>query len=343
MPKEFLVTEPYDITFHDYQELPLQPKEVRVKSILSGISHGTELNLFRGTTPMYEKEFDQELRLFLPRKGKNFYPLMLGYEMVGEVVEVGTSVSTLKPGDQVHGYLKHRETNVAQEENLIKLPPGCTVESALFLALGTVALIGIHDAKIKVGDEVAVFGLGVIGLLGVQLAKLNGAKIVYAVDPIKMRRDAAQAFGADVALDPMVCDAALEIKEHGRRKGVDVALECSGSYPSLAQAIRSVQKAGTLVTLGYYQGDSSQLDLGAEWHHNRLTMLGSMGVWNCPHRDAPLWDYLRVKLTILDLLTNKKLRTDGFITHEFPFQKIEEAYNLIETNPQETIKVVIRY
>jgi threonine dehydrogenase-like Zn-dependent dehydrogenase len=100
---------------------------------------------------------------------------------------------------------------------------------------------------------------------------------------------------------------------------------------------------GAVVTLGYYQGGASGLNLGEEWHHNRLEMRSSMGVWGCPHRSYPLWDYQRLKNTVAELLGKRALSTRGFITHEFAFNKAQEAYHLIEEHPEETVKVVLRY
>lgn len=343
MPKEFLVTGPRKIEFREYQEPTLGQGEVRIRSILSGISHGTELNLYRGTTPFVDQRFDLEYRLFVPGQSRLSFPLRLGYEMVGEVIEVRPSVNTLKVGDIVHGYLNHRETNVARAEDLLLVPRSVTPRQAVFIALGVVALYVVHDAKIKLGDEVAVFGLGAIGLLVVQMAKLSGAARVYAVDPIKRRRDAAQAFGADLVLDPLQGDVALNLKKQSETKGVDVALECSGQYEGLREAIRSVRMAGRIVTTGYYQGCGTALNLGAEWHHNGLTMVSSMGAWQCPHRGFPLWDYRRMKETFLRLLSEGTIRTNGLITHEFAFEKVKDAYELLDKKPNETIKVVITY
>jgi len=343
MPKEFLVTGPRRIEFREYVEPALKEGEVRVKSIMSGISHGTELNLYRGTTPFVDHRFDLEYRLFVLGESRLSFPLRLGYEMVGEVIETAPDVTVLKVGDIVHGYLKHRETNVARAEDLLPLPKSISAREAMFVALGVVGLNSVHDAEIKLGDEVAVFGLGAIGLLVVQMAKLSGAGRVYGVDPIKKRREKAKSVGADVVLSPGDGDVALEIKKQSDRRGVDVALECSGHYEGLREAIRSVRMAGRIVTIGYYQGGATPLNLGAEWHHNRLTMVASMGVWECPHRGYPLWDYPRMKETFLRLLSEDRIRTDGFITQEFPFEQVQDAYELIDKNPNETIKVVITY
>jgi len=127
-----------------------------------------------------------------------------------------------------------------------------------------------------------------------------------------------------------------------------VAIEVSGHYPALHEAIRSVRMGGTVVAAGYYQGGGTALRLGEEWHHNRITMISSMGVWGCPHRDYPAWDRGRVHTTATELLATGRLRTDGLITHRIPFERAAEAYVLpvvstvepVDRRPEETVKLV---
>ncbi|MCD6291037.1 MAG: zinc-binding dehydrogenase [Anaerolineae bacterium] len=349
MPRELLLRAPREIILRSYKEPPLQPNEVRARAILSGISHGTELNLYRGTSPFHEKQFDPDLRLFVPSREEPTYPMRLGYEWVGRVVEVGDEVTNFRPGDLVHLPSPHQETHTFAEDYrtnlgpIEPLPPGLTPERAAFLALAGVALQAVHDAHIKVGDRVAIFGLGTIGLLAVQLARLNGATWVDAVDPIVKRRKLAEELGADRVLDPTVCDVGWEVKTAGPHKGADIAIEVSGHYAALHEAIRSVRMAGTVVAAGYYQGGASALRLGEEWHHNRITMISSMGVWDCPHRDYPLWDRGRVHATAAALLASGRLRVDGLITHRIPFEQAARAYKLIDQQPEEVVKVVLTY
>jgi len=349
MPRELLLTAPRELTLRSYEEAPLKPNEIRAQALLSGISHGTELNLYRGTSPFHDKRFDPELRLFVPSTEKPAYPMRLGYEWVGRVIEVGKAVTRFRPGDLVHLPFPHRETHTFTEDqrtslgSIEPLPPGVTPEQAAFLALAGVALQAVHDAYIKVGNRVAIFGLGVIGLLTVQLARLNGAAWIDAVDPIARRRKLAEALGADRTLDPNACDVGREIKTASPHRGADVAIEVSGHYVALHEAIRSVRMAGRVVAAGYYQGEASALRLGEEWHHNRITMVSSMGVWNCPHREYPLWDRGRIHATVTELLASGRLSVDGFITHRIRFEQAAEAYALIDRRPEEVVKVVLMY
>ncbi len=350
MPKELILKNPRELELLDYDDRPLQPGEVRAEAILSGISHGTELNLYSGNSPFKDRYFDPELRLFLPRpEGETETVSRIGYEWVGEVTEVGAGVTRFRPGDLAHLPFHHSQVHIfsldqpAMIGRLIPLPAGMQPEAAIFLALAGVALQAIHDAHIKVGDRVAIFGMGAIGLLAIQLAKLNGATYVDAVDPLPARREWALRLGADQSHDPLAGDVAAAIKSASPEHGADIAIEVSGNYAALNEAIRAVRKGGTVVAAGFYRGGGAPLQLGAEWHHNRVTMVSSMGVWGNSHRDHPLWDRGRVHEVAARLLAEGRLQTDGLITQRVPFTQAAQAYQLIEQHPEQVIKVALTY
>lgn len=343
MPKEFLVTAPGIIKFQEYVEPQLQSDEVRVKSLVSGIKTGTEMALYQGITPFLDQSFDPELRLFTKSESRGLYPCNLGSWLTGTVMEVGAKVTRFKPGDMVHGGLAHRPTNVCKEEVLYPLKEGMNPDSALFVDPTIFALQAVHDAQVKVGDQIAVFGLGALGLLAVQIAKMNGARTVIAVDMLPKRLGMAKQFGADECLNAGLCDVGVEIKNLTRGKGVDAGIEISGSYSALQSAIRSVHPGGVLVTASYFKGEGKNLNLGAEWHHNRLTLVSSMPVWGMPHRCYPMWDLKRIELTALYLLETQQLVTSPMIEKRFSYTEAAEAYRFLETDPGEAVKVVFDY
>src|SRR6266542_6663422 len=281
MPYELLLTEPRSIRLGPYDDPPVAPEQVRAEAIVSGISHGTELALFRGVSPFEGKRFDADLRLFVDDDRTATDPMRLGYDWVETVRETGVAVRTPQTGDLVHLALPHRETQTITVEDdprspLTALPNGLDPERAALLQSTTIALQAIHDARLKLGDRIAVFGLGAFGLLAVQLARLSGAAWIAAADPITGRRALAEELGADLVLDPTAGDVGLELRQLDGI-GVDVAVEFSGTYAALEQAMRSVRVGGTVVAAGFYAG--GELALGAEFHHNRLTLLASMGGW----------------------------------------------------------------
>ena len=352
MPYAYTLVGPKELEPREYQDPPLGPRDVRLQGIISGISHGTEMNLYRGIAPFAVKHFDGEHRLFMPNEEPGFREMYLGYELVARVVEVGSQVQEVHVGDIVHVPKPHKPTQVVNMDQDARadipmhvLPKGVSPEEAIFSALVGVALVAVQDAQIKVGDHVAIFGLGTIGLIVVQLARLSGASYILAVDPIAKRREMASRLGADRVVDPRAEDPAhiLKFRDKGPR-GADVVIEASGHYSALQGALRCAHMGGTVVTLGYYQGGASAVYLGEEWHHNRLTLISSMGVWGCPSRYYPMWSRRRVTETVFeDLLAKDKVEVKELLTHTFPYREAPAAYRLIDEHPEEVIKVALVY
>src|SRR5919106_6542531 len=110
MPYELLLVEPRSIRLAAYDDQPVEPDQVGAEAIVSGVSHGTELALYRGVSPFDGKRFDTELRLFVDDVQAETYPMRLGYEWVGTVREAGADVQALQVGDLVHLTLPHRQT-----------------------------------------------------------------------------------------------------------------------------------------------------------------------------------------------------------------------------------------
>ena len=350
MPLAYSLVAPRTLELQEYEDPPLGPRDVRLQSIISGISHGTELNLYRGTSPFAEKHFDREHRLFVPNEEPGFRQMRLGYEMASRAVEVGREVTEVSVDDLVHTPTHHQPTTLVNmkrdaeaEIPMQVLSEGVTPRQAIFSALVGVALVALHDAQIKVGDHAVVFGLGAIGLIAVQLARLNGALRVTAVDPVAKRREMAARLGADEAIDPDQTDPAAMIKFGDGPRGADVVIEASGHYAGLQGALRCAHMGGRVVALGYYQGDATPVRLGEEWHHNRLTLVSSMGVWGCPSRHFPMWDRRRATRTVFELLDRGLVQVEPLISHTFAYRDAPAAYRLIDEHPEETIKVTLTY
>ncbi len=247
------------------------------------------------------------------------------------------------PGDWVHGEWKHRETALKPEAALYPIDPAVDGETMVFTDPARFALAATHDAAIKLGDRVAIFGLGAIGMLAAQMARLSGASFVCVVDPLPNRRDLAMQLGADLALNPMDGDAGLAIKQATDGAGVDVAIELSGAYAALQQAMRAVHKQALVVTASYYGDQAGRVDLSREWHHNRITLRSSMPVWDCDHRCAPMWDLRRLERTAVALLAGQTLRVKPLIGDRVPYAQAAEAYALIDKAPEGHIKVLLIY
>lgn len=339
MPHIVMAVAPNQAELREYELPPLGPKSVEVRSHLSGISHGTELALLSGTAPFASKRWHPQARLFVPEPPERFYPYPVGYENVGEVVQVGEDVKDLRPGERVWVAAPHSDVFRFEQgkATVFKLPTEVKDEEGIFVALSRVALYAVHDAQIKVGDVVAVFGAGAIGQLCLQLAKLQGAGLTAGVEVVSERLELAGQTGADLLLNPRECDVGLTLWE--KTGGADVAIETSGNYQALHEAIRCVRQCGLVVALAYYQGEARGLFLGEEWHHNRITILSSMAVWDCPSRYYPLWDRERGLARIVELLRTKRLQVQDFTIRRFPLEEAQAAYTFVREHPEGALKV----
>ena len=194
----------------DYYTPPaLAAGEVRIATLYSGISAGTEMTAFYGSNPFLNKRWDTATRLFQPEAASWTYPMpAMGYEEVGQVVEVGAGVTKLTPGQIIWGTWRHRSEHIATEDWAAAriLADGVDPQLGIFSQIGAIALNAILDAGIRLGEYVAIFGQGVPGLMVTQLAKLNGATVI-AVDRLQSRLDLAKGMGADYVIDASAEDA----------------------------------------------------------------------------------------------------------------------------------------
>lgn len=339
MPLELIADRPRHALLRSYEEPPLEPGQARVRSLFSAVKHGTELRGFRADTPDATDRWDGRLRLH--RRGEpeaSRFPRPLGNMCLGEVVETGAAVEDLKVGDRVFAHLPVRQTHTVEAGLLRLAPDGLSPQALMYWDPADVALGGVRDAPVRIGDRVAVFGLGAIGLMAAQCARLCGARWIAAVDPIERRREAAGRHGADLVIDPAATDAGVEIKERTEGAGADVVLETSGSYAAFEDALRACCYAGTVVSTAYYHGEQS-LNLAGEWHRNRIRVVSSRA--NSEPLPQPGWTFSRIRAESLALLVEGRLRADDLIDPVVPFAAAADAYHEIEAHPERSIKLGI--
>ena len=342
MPRELVATAPRTPVLREYEEPPLAAEQIRIRSQFSAPKHGTEVAFYRGTAAFINAIFDPQTKTFIQSaQAAATFPMPLGNMTVGVVTQLGEKVTRFKVGERVYGHLPIRETHTVSEGQVHAMPEGMTPEQIVYLDPGEFALAAVRDGNIRLGDKVAVFGVGAIGLMAAQMARLSGAVQVMVVDPLPIRREGALRHGADAALDPSQLDAGLEIKKM-TAGGVDISIETSGNYSALHQAIRCTAFGGLVVALAFYQGEGLGLRLGEEWHMNRLTMVSSRACSD-PNREHPRWDEGRISDTCLRLLREKRLRVDGLIEPVVPFARCAEAYRWIDEDPGRTIKMGVVY
>lgn len=347
MPLELVATGLRQCAVREYEDREPGPGEVLVRATLASEKHGTDLQFYRGETPFSGKRFDGEGGLFMPVEapaggGGGVRPL--GNMAVGVVAQFGPEVDGLQVGDRVYGYLPIRESHTVPAGRVQCAPEGLSDEMLVCLDPAMVAFTGIREAKVTLGETVAVFGLGAIGLMTVQLARLSGATFVVAVEPLPRRAVLGRQYGADVVLDLAEDrDAGLQIRQATGMAGVDISLETSGSHTALHHAIRGTRYAGTIVPVAWYHGDAQGLCLGEEWHFNRHTMVSGARLESVPYRDYPRWDPDRVRDTILGLFARGQLTVEGMLQPRVPIAQAADAYRLIDEQPGETVKLVVEF
>jgi threonine dehydrogenase-like Zn-dependent dehydrogenase len=325
-------------------ELELQADEVRIAMLYSGISAGTELSVYRGTNPYLDKRWDPDRRMFVEGARSIAYPLDgWGYEEVGKIVEVGPEATGVAVDDIVWGRWGHRATvtrPAAYARERI-LDPAADTVVGVFSEIGAIALNVVLDADIHVGETVAVFGLGVLGQLVAQLARLNGATVI-GVDTIDYRLQLAAALGAVETVDARTSSAAERVRELTGGRGADVALEVSGHYQALHEAVRATAYSARVVAAGFLQGPASELRLGEEFHHNRIQLVCSQISGVAPALRYR-WDIDRLRQTAIALALTRTLEVLPLISHMLPVTDAAAAFDLLDRRPHEALQVVLQF
>lgn len=208
--------------------------------------------------------------------------------------------------------------------------------------MAKVALAGVHDAHPYIGSSAVVVGLGVIGQLIIDLLLYSGVNEIYGIDLVKMRRKYVESKGV-VGIDPSQEDVALKIKKNTKQCGVDVAIEVSGSGDGLNTAIRSVCVGGRVVTISTYTESASALNLGEEYHRNRIDLVSSMSVNNCHHRGVPLWDSKRLSITTQEFLSKVVLHPEKLISEEVSFDDLPDFYQHLINGASDHLAILVTY
>ena len=313
------------------EDVVTRDDEVRVRAVVSALSHGTEMLVYRGQVP-------EDLALDLPTlDGSYAFPIKFGYASVGRVVATGRAVRHVGVGDLVFVHHPHQDEYAVPASAVVPLRRETDPERAAFLANIETALNVVLDAHPHVGDVVAVFGQGVVGLLVTQLLRRAGAAVV-AVEPVPLRRDLASRVGASLAAAPD--DAADAIRERTGGRGADVAIEASGNAAALQQAVDTAAFGGTVVVASWYGTKPVTLRLGARFHRARLRLVSSQ-VGHLDAALAPRWDRARRLDLARDLVDELELAQ--LITQRIPFARAADAYALLDARPDETVQVLLTY
>lgn len=285
-------------------------------------------------------------------------PIILGHELAGEVVEIGRNVKDISIGDRVAvepgvtcgrcDYCKAGRYNLCPDvvfmatppvdgawaeyvavrsDFLFKLPDEVSYEAGALLEPLSVGIHAMNRGKVTPGDRVLITGLGPIGLLAIQVAKMFGVYDIYASDVIPFRQKIGKDLGLTEVIDPTKVDLQERIAELTDGKGIDVVIETSGNKLAIADTITVVNRGGRVVFVG-------------------LPVEGEVSV-NITHLvDAELdvygvFRYANTYPMAIKALSNTDLNVEEVITHKFSLRNIKEAIEIASNQKDTSIKVMI--
>ncbi|MDH3593181.1 MAG: bi-domain-containing oxidoreductase, partial [Planctomycetota bacterium] len=350
----------------------LKPGGVLVANAFSLISTGTERNTVvtakkslvgkaRSRPDLVRQVFkvakrEGLLETYRMVRNKLDTPIPLGYSCAGYVVGVADDVDGFRIGERVAcagtGYASHSEVVFAPRHLVAAVPEGVTLEAAAYTTLGAIALQGVRQADVSLGDRVAVIGLGLLGQLTVQILKAAGCK-VFAVDLAEDLVELGRKGGADLAL-PRSADIARGADVFSDGWGVDRVILTASTRSTdpveLAGAI--AREKGIVVVVG-----NVNMDVPRELYYRKeldLRLSRSYGPGRYDRRyeergiDYPLpyvrWTEGRNLSAFLGLIADGSLNTELLTSHRFKFEEAEQAYRLVTgENEERSVGILLRY
>lgn len=315
--------------------LPSTPADsVLVKARASAISAGTEMLVYRNQMPR-GIVVDSTIAAL---DGALAYPLKYGYATVGTVIDVGKNVSAKWMGHTVFAFNPHESHFHARPADLHPLPDGISADDALFLPNMETAVNFLMDGRPLIGERVAVFGQGIVGLLTTALlAKMPLARLI-GLDGIAQRREMALAVGANIALDPACANAMENLRAAVGGDGADLAFEVSGAPTALNQAIAATGFGGRVVIGSWYGTKPVALNLGGAFHRSRIQLIASQVSTIAPSLSGR-WDKVRRFDVVWKMLAD--VHPSRFITHRFSAENAGQAYEMIDQHPTDILQVVL--
>jgi len=282
-------------------------------------------------------------------------PIPLGYSLAGRVVELGSNMSGLNIGDRVAcggaGYANHAEINYVPKNLMVKIPDGVDDIDASFVTVGAIALQGVRQTEPKLGERVAVIGLGLLGQLTVQLLKANGCKVIGSdVDPDKI--ELAKKLGADEACH--ASELIAKAKEFSNGYGVDAVIIAASTMSNqpVIDAAEISRMRGRVVFLGMVGMDIPRNEYYKKELDLRLSMAYGPGRYDPDYEEKGIdYPYDLVRFTeqrnfeaFLGLIQEGKITPKEILTHQFEFDDAMKAYDLLEGKVKEKyLGIVLNY
>lgn len=295
----------------------------------------------------------------------------LGHESVGVIHSLGSAVEGFKLGERVavgaitpcfrceycqqgftsqcggmlggYKYTTQIDGNMAEyfvvpaaAANLTRIPAGVPDEKAVYVTdMLSTGFVGVEHADILLGQTVAVFAQGPVGLAATIGCRLKGAGLVIAVESVPKRQELARQFGADVIVDYTVGDPVKQILELTDGRGVDAAIEAFGFPQTFEAAIRATKPGGRISNIGYHGENPNPLQIPLEPFGMGMSDK-TIRTGLCPGGSERLGRLLR-------LIETGKVDPSPMTTHEFTFDEVEKAFDLMSRKADGIIKPLIRF
>lgn len=277
-------------------------------------------------------------------------PLALGYCNVGTVERLGRGVEGFVPGDRVVSNGKHAELVSVPMNLCARVPGGVTDEQASFTVLAAIGLQGVRLANPTLGECVVVTGLGLIGLLTVQILRAQGCRVL-GIDFDPARLAMAERFGAE-SLNPDQADVLAVAKAFSRGRGVDAVLitaSTSSSVP-VSQAAQMCRKRGRIVLVGVTGLELSRADFYEKELSFQVSCSYGPGRYDSNYEekghDYPIgfvrWTEQRNFEAVLDLMASGALNVSSLVSHRFDIDDAPKAYDLLSSKDP-SLGIVLRY
>lgn len=331
---------PYQVAVREEPLPSPAADQVVVETVVSAISAGTELLVYRGQVPT-DMPVDETIAALA---GDFCFPLKYGYAAVGRVIAVGSSVAADWLGRVVCAFHPHESHFLAVPTDLMPIPPTVTAETATFLPNMETAVNLLMDGEPLIGEGVVVVGQGVVGMLTTALlARLPLASLI-TLDRYALRREKSIALGAHASVDPEALDlhACLPalFPAGASSPGADLTYELSGDPAALNQAIALTGFGGRVVIGSWYGQKRAALHLGGRFHRSRIRVISSQ-----VSTIAPQWTGRWTKARRLQVAWRmlEQVQPAHLITHRFPIEQAAHAYALLAQTPQEALHVLLTY
>jgi predicted dehydrogenase/threonine dehydrogenase-like Zn-dependent dehydrogenase len=278
-------------------------------------------------------------------------PLTLGYCNVGVAMDVGAEVSGISIGDRVVSNGKHAEVVSVPANLCAKIPDGVSDDAAAFTVVGAIGLQGIRLALPTLGEAVVVTGLGLIGLMTVQLLRANGCRVL-GIDFDKERLRRARGFGADVVDLSAAEDPVAAANAFSRGRGVDAVIITASTESSepVHQAALMCRKRGRIVLIGVTGLELSRADFYAKELTFQVSCSYGPGRYDSNFEEKGLdypigfvrWTEQRNFEAVLDMMSDGRLDAKSLISHRVSINEAEKAYAII-AGETESLGIVLDY